>query len=413
MLLASALADTLTSSTIPFADTIDVARFSYSASQHAMFGSSGCADQLMLLDITALNPSQYPSLSRWAAAALLWAAAMSEDFSGTLAKSIARLDLGRLPISDQAMDFTQRNLRVTQYGFTFDIGQRTVTPDTTLTASLPSSDQNGRLTATELGAFTNISILASAASELRSGALSNYWQDTLQLPASQLDTFLTSLRSSNILLPVDAVGMYKGSTYAELALASANSNTACFPPPLVANTALTADQRSAVIANERKLLGLSSSAANLRSDGRPGIISLVLSFALLIKSSSVWNSRFAQHYFGFPQWADWAGSAKCDPYRVGLFSSHTPCGSYDPCSALDAPEFRHCSHQYCSPCHAWGFRPPCARLFIITRRLHCARSCGGSYQQRARRHCRPADHRSRRVWRYPCHRRQLYIIQLG
>jgi hypothetical protein len=100
----------------------------------------------------------------------------------------------------------------------------------------------------------------TASSTLRSMAMANYWQYTLQQDPGDFLLFVSLLISSPILLPFDATGMAGNTPISSLLT---NSTNTPFPPPLSCYPGLTQSQLQLITNLETSVFGLSPPATQM------------------------------------------------------------------------------------------------------------------------------------------------------
>lgn len=188
---------------------------------------SSCANQALLIDVApALNSQSSPDLTRWARTAILWNFIESQDLAASQQLQNFVLDapwneLGKNNGNDQPFSTNVS-------GFTFDFAlQKVVAPaQSSSVIGQPSSDQDSRLDSAARSALDYIYENAVASSTQRHMVLVDYWESTLQRQPSDLQTFMTAVSKSPVVLSFDAT------TDPLSNLLSANPPATKFPPPL-------------------------------------------------------------------------------------------------------------------------------------------------------------------------------------
>ncbi|GAA6007514.1 hypothetical protein JCM10207_006371 [Rhodosporidiobolus poonsookiae] len=206
------LADEASGLWAPGVDTARLAtvmeRYILGSSLASSSSTSSCAAHLAPLVLPNLISTLYPTRLRWTSSALLYTLTLSESNSSLSQLRTFASGLSFSQYGDEAASKPNSNYQAIVAGYTFDLAAmtRTVQPVSWEKTTSPPAEASAAMALAGEGtaALQNITANAVAASKQRAGALRHYWNDTLQLPAEQLDAFRSAVQSSEVLVPLDA-----------------------------------------------------------------------------------------------------------------------------------------------------------------------------------------------------------------
>ncbi|GAA5942890.1 hypothetical protein JCM10213_005054, partial [Rhodosporidiobolus nylandii] len=238
---------------------------------------------LSLLAVPSLPFATYPSRLGWTESALLHTLALSESNSSL---SILRTFASGLSFSqwgDEPASKPNSNYQSIVAGYTWDFAvlqrsvqnvgwAKTTSPDDVAQAAMMAAGEAQT-------ALSNLTDNAVAASKQRTSALKHYWNDTLLLPAEQLDAFRAAVQSAEVVFPMDATASSAGGTAMDVAQAAKDAGTT-FPPALGCRPGLS-ESVVAKVNEVESLWGLSAvqvgGSANASCTTRPlyGLLNLL------------------------------------------------------------------------------------------------------------------------------------------
>ncbi|KAI0321372.1 hypothetical protein OF83DRAFT_1168527 [Amylostereum chailletii] len=260
-----------------------------------------CSAQARVIDVApALDPQIVPNRTSWAQSALLWSFVLSEDASSVqkIQNFVRKADWDRVkgvdgPIYSQASRFATVAL-----GFRFDFAEQTISAPTVsfVHDGQAGSDQISQVSNASTNALNSLYTQASASSTIRTTAMANYWENTLNQSSSDYNDFVSRIISSPVLLPFDATSSPGGSSLSKLLT---NSSTALFPPPLGCYPGLSSAQLQQLTTVEKTVFNLPSPTSQTTFDAscfpdRPvyGLLD-ILNLRLPFRDDSVNLSRQA------------------------------------------------------------------------------------------------------------------------
>lgn len=184
---------------------------------------------------------------------------MTESFNDTLRSFAVSLDFTSLGVGDSPSPSYVQSFEMPASGYVLDFAwQRLVLPTVSWASdSGASAAQSARLGANTLNTLNRMTSYAAAASTQRSNALSNYWTQTLNLPATDLPRFLDKVRQAPAVFPVDFTGNVGGQNTVDLATSAASSNSS-FPPPISCYSGLSSSQMLSINSVESDAFGLTA-----------------------------------------------------------------------------------------------------------------------------------------------------------
>ncbi|CAL1695502.1 unnamed protein product [Somion occarium] len=227
-----------------------------------------CSKQALLVDVApGLNATTASNRAKWAQAALLWNLVQSGNLADVaqLQEFVVKAPWNSLGSSDGPTSDSSSRFTTTVSGFQFNFAGQTVTPPsvTFVDVGQPSQEQIGRTNGVSRAALDRMYTFASASSTQHQKALSNYWTAVLQQKPENLNSFLSLVSGSPILLPFDATSSPGTHPVSDL---MTNTSTLPFPPPLSCYAGLASSQLQAINTFESTVFDLPSASSASQFD---------------------------------------------------------------------------------------------------------------------------------------------------